>query len=518
MVMVPESVLLLDCPPTPSIPSTASTSTVSSRSSASAACAGGLPDKVQWLVGFRQGLLTLHQWTRPGPPHTDTGALRTGAGPSLLPSHAAAASALRDSMDVSMFASAPAADGVADPPIMHGACGAEASGRVELLWHVQLGSLPLSLAPRGWARPGCALAVSQGGRAYAVSVSQPNQRLVARPLPLRGLAALSNLVLAGAGSAVTPTAAAGGAAAAASACAAATGGQEELLVALHTDSSWRIVALPDDSAACGSAAGSGGWLPHPPAVPSSHAHDLAASAWAAMSGGSGGISDAAESASVHAIGDGSLARLPLGPDHVLPTRLLVHEPSGSLVALAQVWARDSGSGADAGSLIGTSSDEEEAEEDGGRGGSGRAGRWSDFFWEDERAMGRAPVGGSGGAAGPRAGAAGWARASGEPWARYRSAQSQRPPADEAEEEGEGPWDEGWVPPVRRSRDWLALRSARRQRAERQHRPERGRSCVRVLEPATGTFRLCSRSGFQRLHGLHLTLVEWCKRTGFTFDG
>lgn len=504
MVMVPESVLLLDCPPTPSIPSTASTTTVSSRSSASAAYADGLPDKVQWLVGFRQGLLTLHQWTRPGPPQTDTGALCTGAGPSLLPS-----AAPRGSMDVGM-----AAAGMAYRSDMD---GADASGHVELLWHVQLGSLPLSLAPRGWAKPGCALAVSQGGRAYAVSVSQPNQRLVARPLPLRGLAALSNLVLAGAGSAVTSTAGAGSAAAAASARAAATGGQEELLVALHTDSSWRIVALPDDSAACGSAAGSGGWLPHPPAVPS-HAHDLAASAWAAMSGGSGGISDAVESASVHAIGDSSLARLPLGPDHVLPTRLLVHEPSGSLVALAQVWTRDSGSGADAGSLMGTSSDEEEAEEDGGRGGAGRAGRWSDFFWEDERAMGRAPVGGSGGAAGPRAGAAGWARASGEPWARYRGAQSQRPPADEAEEEGEGPWDEGWVPPVRRSRDWLALRSGRRQRAERQHRPERGRSSVRVLEPATGTCRLCSRSGFQRLHGLHLTLVEWCKRTGFTFDG
>ena len=97
-----------------------------------------LPDRIQWLVGYRQGLLALYQW--------------------------------RQSDEVG----APAA---------------------QLLWHLQLGCLPLSLSPRGWDCEEGEGAMAVGSRVHCVSISHFNHRLTATAVNLRGVAAISNLVL-----------------------------------------------------------------------------------------------------------------------------------------------------------------------------------------------------------------------------------------------------------------------------------------------------------------------------------
>jgi hypothetical protein len=148
MLMVPESVLFMD-------PGTASGSgRASPPASPPGTAFGGLPVRLQWLVGYRQGLLALYQWSKPT---------------SL-------------------------------PPASAGEAGAQLP-TAQLLWHLQLGGLPLSLSPRGWdcQAGGGSGALAVGSQVYSVSVSPLNQRLTARAVDLRGVAALSNLVLPSAG-------------------------------------------------------------------------------------------------------------------------------------------------------------------------------------------------------------------------------------------------------------------------------------------------------------------------------
>lgn len=115
ILSVPESVLFMD----PSV-------------STQAGVSDSLPERVRWLVGYRQGLLALYQWTS-----------RSGQGCS------------------------------------------------ESLWNLQLGDLPLTLSPLEGGRS----ALVMGSHAYQVSISPLNDRLVASTLSIGDAAALTSLTV-----------------------------------------------------------------------------------------------------------------------------------------------------------------------------------------------------------------------------------------------------------------------------------------------------------------------------------
>ena len=114
MLAVPESVLFMD--PSHSIQGEAS-----------------MPERVRWLVGYRQGMLVLHQWQR----------------------------------------------------------RSDLSGSSEALWHLQLGDLPLTLSPLENGRS----ALVMGRQAHHISISPLNNRIVATNLNVGDVTSLSSVRL-----------------------------------------------------------------------------------------------------------------------------------------------------------------------------------------------------------------------------------------------------------------------------------------------------------------------------------
>lgn len=173
MLLVPESLLFVE--PSADAAAAADTGVAPGRSGspvAAAAASGAapgtldLPDRVQWLVGYRQGRLALYQWTH---------CRGVGIGGAGSVYGAEAGHRHRPSLDLHDVASQPATLQALGPYARArtasggaGVCAGRAGGdggggapHAELLWRLQLGSLPISLCPRGWVADGATLAVGR---------------------------------------------------------------------------------------------------------------------------------------------------------------------------------------------------------------------------------------------------------------------------------------------------------------------------------------------------------------------